>query len=54
MPNQSDVIVYWSLLGIGLIEAVATPLSWVFSLPLVVVPLVILLRFASVRGRIPA
>lgn len=47
--NESDVIIYWSLLGIGFVEAVATPWSWMFSLPLVIIPLIIVVKLAGVR-----
>jgi hypothetical protein len=47
--NQGNVLLYATLLQIGFVEAAATPLYWLFSLPVMVIPLIILLRYCRTR-----
>jgi len=43
--SEGDVILYANLIIIGFTEAAATPFVWIYSLPLTMLPVVVLLRF---------
>lgn len=49
--NHTDTILYANLLMIGFIEAAATPLTWVFTLPFVVVTILVISKLAGAKAR---
>jgi hypothetical protein len=48
--SQGHTILFTMVIIIGFIEAAATPLSWVFTMPLFLIPLFLLLRWAGKRA----
>ncbi len=50
--NASDMIVFTSLIAIGLGEAAATPLLFLTSLPFQLIPLVVALRVSAARSQL--
>jgi len=49
--NEGDLLLFSALIPIGFSEAAATPLNWVFTLPFVLIPLVLILAWAGARPR---
>ncbi len=47
--SEGDLILYVMLITIGFGEAVATPLGWVYSLPLTLLPILVLFVICKVR-----
>ena len=47
--SEGDLILYSILIPIGFGEAVATPLGWVYALPLTLLPILVLFAFCKVR-----
>ena len=43
--SEGDTIIYANIIICGFVEAAATPLSWVYSLPFTLIPLLLLFRF---------
>lgn len=48
--SESHAILYTFLLSIGFLEAASTPLAWAFTLPLILIPLVIMLRSSGAKA----
>jgi hypothetical protein len=52
-PSEGDVLLYMLLISIGFVEAAATPLSWIVSMPTSILPVILVMylaRFRSTEG----
>lgn len=56
--SEAGLLVFTSLLPIGFSDAAATPMAWIFTIPFVAGPLLLVIRWSRVplarRGQIPA